>query len=96
MITLLASRALASDPSIERGKELFNSKLLGTNERSCATCHQDGRGLEKAATYDEAVLKDIVNQCIKRSLDGKAIDPASSDMKSLILYIRSFASTGKH
>jgi cytochrome c553 len=96
-IALLALAALASSalaaaaPSIERGKELFNSVQLGTNGKSCAGCHPGGRRLKEAAGYDEKQLGDIINQCIEKPLKGKALDPASADMKSLIMYIRTFA-----
>jgi cytochrome c peroxidase len=92
---LSASLALAADPSMERGKELFNGTTLGTNGKSCATCHQEGKRLESVVTYEEGELADIVNRCIEKPLKGKAIDPASTDMKSLIMYIRSFADAGK-
>lgn len=95
-LPLLASMAWAAGPSLERGKELFNSTKLGGNGRSCATCHPDGKKLERAATYEEGELKSVINQCIKNSLDGKALDPDSSDMISLIMFVRSFAGPGKH
>ena len=82
-------------PSMERGKELFNSTKLGTNGKSCATCHRDGNKLAQAASYPDAELAEIINQCIKDPLEGKGLDPASSDMKSLITFIRGFAAPGK-
>jgi cytochrome c len=96
MPPLLASLAWADGPSMERGKELFNSAKLGSNGKSCATCHRDGKKLEHAATYDEGELGEIINRCIKDPLDGKALDPTSSDMKSLIIFVKSFAGPGKH
>ena len=94
MPALVASMALAGDtPSMEQGKGLFNSTKLGTNGKSCATCHSDVKKLEKAATYDEGQLGDIINQCIENPLKGNALDPASRDMRSLIIYIKSFAKT---
>lgn len=95
MAPLLTSLAWASGPSMERGKELFNSTQLGTNRKSCATCHRDGRNLEKAATYAEGELGETINQCIKNALEGKGLDPDSSDMKSFIMFIKTFAGTGK-
>jgi cytochrome c len=92
---LLTSTALAAGPSMERGKELFNSSELGTNGKSCATCHRDGKKLKQAASYAEGELGEIINQCIKNPLEGKRLDPSSSDMKSLIIYIKAFAGPGK-
>jgi hypothetical protein len=91
VLAALVSSAAAAGPSVERGKELFESRQLGTNGKSCASCHPGGKKLEKAATYDEGELREIVNQCIQNPLRGKALDPASAEMKSLILYIRTFA-----
>ncbi len=95
MPALFASLALAAGPSLERGKELFNNKELGTNGKSCATCHAGGKKLEKAAAYDEGELADIINNCIARTLKGKQMDTDSDDMKSLIMYIRTFAAAGR-
>ncbi len=95
MPMLLASLALAAGPSMEKGKELFNNTALGTNGKSCATCHRDGKRLEGAAAIDDGELAGTVNQCIERTLAGKSLDPASDNMKSLIMYIRSFANSEK-
>lgn len=49
-VLAVASLALAGDgASPGRGKELFNGNKLGTNGKSCGTCHSGGKGLEKAA-----------------------------------------------
>jgi cytochrome c peroxidase len=93
---LLAYPALAADaPSLERGKELFNSTKLGTSGKSCATCHPEGKRLNQAATYKEGELGEIINQCIKNPLKGAPLEVTSGDMKSLIIYIKTFAGPGK-
>jgi hypothetical protein len=93
----VASVAMAGvGASADKGKELFTSKQLGTNGKSCNICHPDGNGLEKAAVYDEGELGAIINQCIKNPLKGKTLDPTSSEMKSLILYIKSLAPSDRH
>lgn len=87
VVFALATVATATDgPSIEHGKKLFNSSRLGTNERSCSTCHSDGKGLEDAMSYDEKVLANITNQCIVKALKGKALDEGSVDLNSLVMY----------
>ena len=92
MLAALAAQALAADqPSAARGRELFESIQLGTSGKSCASCHQGGKKLEAAAGYDEGQLGEIINQCITNPLKGKALDPAAPDMKSLIMYLRTFA-----
>ena len=92
MLGALAALALAADqPSVSRGRELFESTQLGTSGKSCAGCHPGGKKLEAAAGYDEEQLGEIINQCITKPLKGKALDPAAPDMKSLIMYLRTFA-----
>lgn len=79
----------AEGASIDKGKALFNDPKLGTTGKSCNTCHPDGRNIQKAGSKDD--LDQIVNSCITRSIKGKALDPQSIDMQSLILYIKSLA-----
>lgn len=95
MLTMLASPAAADVPSLERGKELFSSTRLGTNGKSCASCHPGGSRLERAAGYAEGELAGIINACIKKPLKGTTLDPASVEMKSLIIYIGTFAKPEK-
>lgn len=95
-LAVLPSLAAAADgPSVGRGKELFESAGLGTSGKSCVGCHPGGKGVERALVRDDEELGEIVNQCITKPLRGKALDPASTEMKSLIMYIRSFAGRGK-
>lgn len=91
-----AAISLAADaPSVEQGKELFESSKLGTNGKSCSTCHQGGRKLEWAATYDDEKLANIVNSCIQKTLKGKPLPPDSDSMKSMLSYIHTFAGPGR-
>ena len=92
LVIALGQVAYGADaPSVEQGKTLFESSTLGTSGKSCATCHPGGRKLEWAGTMDEAKLTNIINRCIAGPLKGKQLDPASPEMKSLILYLRSLA-----
>ncbi|KAF0218515.1 MAG: hypothetical protein FD174_2815 [Geobacteraceae bacterium] len=96
LVTALAVPAAASEgPSLERGKALFEDGKLGTSGKSCATCHQGGRKLEWAATYEEEKLAGIINNCVKQALKGKPLDPDSDDMKSMVMYIKTFAGPGR-
>jgi cytochrome c len=81
-------------PSAARGKELFDSRELGTNGKSCATCHPDGKRLQGVGTRTDDDLAATVNACVAGPLKGKPLDPDSSDMKSLVLYLKGFATTG--
>jgi cytochrome c peroxidase len=79
--------------SIEKGKALFNDPKLGTTGKSCNTCHADGKNIQKAGAMNN--LEDIVNGCITHSIHGKALDPQSIEMQSLILYIKSLQPAAK-
>ncbi len=94
LISLAVTAQAADGPTLERGKELFESTKLGTSGKSCASCHPGGRKLEWAATYDEGKLTGIVNKCIEKALKGKPLDPAGNDMQSLIMYMKTFAGPG--
>lgn len=85
----------AESPSLEKGKQLFESKKLGTSGKSCSTCHTDGQKLKGVKNSDDKELAETVNRCISGPLKGKPLDQNSSDMKSLLLYLRSLAGTGK-
>ena len=80
--------AAQNEASVEKGKALFNDTKLGTNGKSCNTCHPDGKGLNKAGAKSD--LARIVNKCISIPLKGKPLDPESLEMQSLILYVKSF------
>lgn len=87
----MISADAAETVSIERGRELFESAKLGTTGKSCATCHPGGKKLEWAATYDDERLGEISNKCIRKALQGKPLKEDSDDLKSLILYLKTFA-----
>jgi hypothetical protein len=95
LLALPAFSAAGEGPSVERGKELFASSTLGTNGKSCAGCHPGGRKLEKTSAYADGDLADIINTCIRKPLAGEPLSPGSDEMKSMIMYIRTFASPGK-
>lgn len=90
MFVLTTVAIAAGEPSIERGNELFKSTTLGTNGRSCAGCHTDGKGLEEVSTYDEKALAKITNQCIVKALEGKPLAAGSHDLNSLLMYLNTF------
>jgi cytochrome c len=91
VVVLVVWTNLAVGASVERGKELFEGQGMGSNGKSCSSCHPGGKKLEWAATYDEAKLVGIINECIKKPLKGKPLPAGSDEMKSLVQYIRTFA-----
>jgi len=87
MVLVTATAAAQDAPSVERGSKLFNSAALGTNGKSCATCHPGGKGLEDVADYDGKKMAQYVNNCIKNALKGKPLTDDSADMGSLVMYL---------
>ena len=87
-ISLMFTLAIAAG-NAEKGKTLFNDPKFGggTVGMSCNSCHQDGKGLEKAA--DRKDLEKQVNLCIKNALKGKGIDPKSAEMADIVAYLKS-------
>ncbi len=84
----VGSTFAAQDVSLELGKKLFSDPNLGTSGKSCNTCHLDGKDLSNAGAMSG--LPGIINACITHNLNGKALDVNSVEMKSMILYIKSF------
>ncbi len=76
-------------PTAQLGKKLFHADNLGTNNKSCATCHPDGQGLEEIDAYDDGMLKEMVNFCIRDALKGEMMDLESTEIESFLLYLRS-------
>jgi cytochrome c peroxidase len=76
-------------PSTSLGEKLFNDPNLGgsVNARSCNNCHPGGKGLEDAGSNPD--LASIINHCISGPLGGTPVAKDSTQMQSLILYIKS-------
>ncbi len=89
MFGIFISTAFAGKSNLEQGKKLFNDPTLGgsTNEKSCASCHPAGDGLDQAGSNPK--LTAMINQCIVGALKGEKIDGRKSEMRSLKLYIES-------
>ncbi len=89
-MALLSGPVYAGESSVEYGKKLFNDPTLGgsTNDKSCSTCHSNGKGLEHAGSKKN--LTAMINHCITGPLGGKKIDGRSVEMRSLKMYIQTF------
>ncbi len=93
------------DESVELGKAHFNDPEFagGTSGKSCASCHPDGEGMDKAAAKKEwkdeegnvMTLEDVINQCITTALEGESLDKKSKEMKDIVSYIKSFKKEAK-
>jgi len=90
LLALLPAAAAATEgPTRSMGEALFASAELGSNGKSCADCHPQGKGLEELGAYDDGSLKEMVNFCIRDALAGRMFAPGSQELESMLLYLRS-------
>ena len=102
-VTGLLCTSAGAAGMVEKGKAFFKDPKFaeGASGKSCASCHPDGKGLEKAGLRGRKEwknpggtwlsLQDANNVCIILANKGKAIDPRSAEMKDLVAYIKSLA-----
>jgi len=89
LLALMGGTALATEgPTARMGQTLFESTALGSNGKSCATCHPAGKGLDELGAYDNAMLKEMINFCIRDALDGRMFALESQELDSMLLYLR--------
>jgi mono/diheme cytochrome c family protein len=89
LLVMTAGTALATEgPTVAMGQTLFESTALGVNGKSCASCHPAGKGLEEIAAYDDPMLKEMINFCVRDALEGKMFAPESQELDSMLLYLR--------
>jgi mono/diheme cytochrome c family protein len=74
-----------------RGKALFESTKLGTNGKSCATCHAGGKRFAEVAETPDDELAEYVNSCIEAMLAGKPLPAGSDDLRALVKHVRAVA-----
>ncbi len=89
-VILVGGLAMAAGKSsTELGKQMFhNASLSGSaNNKSCNSCHANGKGLEKAA--ENKKLSKAINKCLTGALEADKIDGRSVDMRSLKMYVQS-------
>lgn len=93
LILFLPGSSDAGQSSVELGMLLFHDPALGgsRNEKSCNTCHPDGRGLERATRRSN--MTEIIKSCILGPMDGNRVDARRIDLRSLKMYIESL---GEH
>lgn len=86
---------------VEKGRSLFNDTSLGTNNKSCNSCHPGGENIdgnkEKYIIFGKTQnsLEDAVNFCIEMALEGKPLDKDSEEMKDMVAYLRSLGTKKK-
>ena len=74
--------------SLTLGELLFEAPSLGTNQKSCASCHPEGEGLAEITAYDDAQLKEMINFCIRDALKGEMMPLESQEVEAMHLYLR--------
>ncbi len=75
-------------PSPELGKTLFEATELGTNGKSCASCHPGGKGLEEIGAYTDGQLREMINFCIRDALLGRMLPLESQELEAMQRYLR--------
>ena len=89
LLILMAGTAAATEgPTVAMGQALFESAALGSNGKSCASCHPGGKGLAETGAYDDPVLKEMINFCIRDALEGKMFASEAQELDSMLLYLR--------
>jgi len=88
LITLPALTAATEGPTLELGRVLFESTELGAVQRSCKSCHLQGKGLQQAAVADDDVIKEHINRCIRNAQQGEVLASDSQEMEALLNYVR--------
>ncbi|PLX73093.1 MAG: cytochrome C [Desulfuromonas sp.] len=75
---------------LKTGEALFNDPSLGTNGKSCATCHPNGKGLEEAGEYNVEMLTEFMNFCIRDALKGQLLPHDDPRLAAMEKYVRTF------
>lgn len=75
-------------PTAALGEKLFNDSSLGTTGNSCASCHPNGSKLEESKSYDDEMLSEMINFCIRDALKGEMLAPESTELNALRLFVR--------
>lgn len=75
-------------PSPALGKILFESPELGKHQKSCASCHPNGKGIHPNSRQQ---ILDATNACLTDRLQATALAADSQEFESLLLHIESLA-----
>ena len=90
-------------PTAKNGKALFSSTIIGTNGKTCTTCHPGGKGLESVAVKSEwsaggdsfDSMEGAINACVRGALGGCSLSADSLETQSLVSYLDRFRATVK-
>lgn len=87
---LAAAPASGRDP-VDHGSELFYGASLSENGKSCSTCHPNGKTLEDTNNFTKRQLPVVINECIRKGLEGYPLPLDSRDMEDLIAYMQNLS-----
>ena len=79
---------------VKKGRAVFTNSKLGENGVVCAQCHPNAANTHPE-TYPKfqkqlgkvSQLWEMVNWCIRNTLEGKDLSPDGADMTALLTYI---------
>ena len=84
------------DKVVNDGYKIFHSQITGTNGISCDMCHPDATNTHpetfpkfQTQLKKVALLRDMVNWCIEKPMEGKPLAHDSEKMKAIEAYILS-------
>jgi cytochrome c len=83
---------------VQKGRELWTSPALGTNNVACAQCHPNAANTHPE-TYPKfqqqlgrvIALREMINWCLQQPLEGKPLaldDPKMVAMEAYVMYER--------
>ncbi|RMG69464.1 MAG: hypothetical protein D6710_08790 [Nitrospirae bacterium] len=93
-MVLALSLIVTAGGDVEKGKALFYSPELGTNGKSCASCHPGGsringqKGSYTIMGHRLNSVEDAINLCIEMALKGNPLKKDSQEMKALSAYVK--------
>lgn len=85
----ISTSSAMEKPNLSMGEQLFSATELGENGKSCASCHPEGKGLEELAAYDDDMLREMINFCIRDAQQGMMLPIDSQEIESMLIYLRS-------
>ena len=93
-LILAFAAATAYSGDVKKGEVIFNDSSLGTNGKSCNSCHANGKGIDAGKKTFEILgtkqesMEGAVNFCIEMALSGTALEKNSEKMNDLVSYLK--------
>ena len=81
----------SSPMQTKEGKALFNNVSLGTNGKSCGTCHAEGKKPLDGSGVNNHVVA-YIQYCYEHAIGGKKVI-AADKLEKIVVYIQSAGQT---